>query len=171
MSTTVVKPVKSVKSVTLAECVGCHETKRIQARGMCPKCYMKQRRRGVTAIDVITNLADKMEHRAQEQIDFAQQARKTLLEGLPEAAMLMRRAAVKAAEKGDHRPAEAILTGLPIDDKNPSRRVLEPATTKAPVTAPVAMVLQIGFAAGLGGQREPAQLPAAVVIDAQPALE
>jgi hypothetical protein len=170
MSTAAVKSVKSplpdVKRDNRAACVACHQTKRIQARGLCSACYMKQRRRGITAIDTITELADRMERKAEEQRNFAQEARRILTEGLPEAAMLMRRAAHKAAERGDHRPAEAILAGTPVKLEDGSERALVGQAQKAVNAAPPIQIA-IGFAGQLGGSRQATQLPVATDVDAE----
>ncbi len=145
---------KTVKPVKQAECVFCHKLKPIQARGSCAACYQRQYRRGLTAVDKLTAQAETLEN-------MAQKARDILQEALPDAARYMKQAAKKAAAKGDHRGAQAILELTPTELADGSTRVIAaaPRSEAAQSMMPTINILIPGGQLGCAKPKEP-ELPA-----------
>jgi hypothetical protein len=117
-------PIKSTKPAT------CHPEKPARNRaGECDACYRKRMRKDERTIASTVNTINELELRGKSVLELAEQARQELYEALPQAARWIKRAAEKAAERGDSRPAETILreVEVPTADGKTERLLSPPA--------------------------------------------
>jgi len=121
-----------------------HPEKRAKsAEGLCEACWRRDHRRNqqrlphaLAAIDAARASVLASAHAVAERIEtfeeLVAEAERELQLALPEAARALRVAARVAAERGDARPAEAILRHLPVPGPHGTRRLLEPPPKTAP---------------------------------------
>ena len=124
--------------------------KPIVAHGLCVACYTKNRRSGAHQVRKLARAVEQIE----AHISAADEARRILIDGLPEAPKLLKEAARIAAAKGDHRPAQVWLEGVAYDQSNEAKRVLS-AIPKREAGQLAAPTVNIGIA--LGGIRPEAR--------------
>jgi hypothetical protein len=154
-------PVTVTEAVTrkVGHCPVCGEDNRpLKTPKICQKCYQRKRRGTATVLQRATKATERIEALAQ----YAQEAKQILEEALPQAARDLSLASAMAALKGDHRPAQALLEGVPVGP-NGEGRLLEPKAQKSSASPSVGLAIKIELPGGLGGCR---QLPSPV-IDAE----
>jgi len=132
----------------------CHPEKRAKtADGKCESCWRKEHRAkqrvlktATGALDHAKEIAAETEQRARSLQELIAEAERELQEAIPEAAKALRLAAKIASLRGDSRPAEVILSQLPVPtaDGKGSRRLLEPAPRQPAIAEPSGPQIMIG---------------------------
>lgn len=156
----------------------CHPEKRARnSAGECDACYRKRVRHGDRALQTAMETIAELETAGKSALELAAQARQTLQESVPLAALWLRRAADRASMRGDSRPAETILqqVAMPSPD-GPDRPILELPARKydhehgKAGSTPIIVGVSIGSSArpGLqGGSSETVQ----ITVDTRPEPE